>query len=1043
MMKRNRLLLVALLMLPPLLFSLRSYGQSSVIRGTVTDESGALLPGVNILVKGTTRGTVTDVSGKYELTAEPEETLVFSFIGYLSEEVMVGTRQEINIVLVPDITGLDEVVVVGYGTIKKSDLTGAVTSVKSEKLMANAPTSIQEALQGKAAGVVITSGNTVNSTATIRIRGNRSIGATNDPLFVVDGFPLTGGLESINPNDIESMEILKDASATAIYGARGANGVVLVSTKKGEAGKVIVEYDAYFSIGKLDRIRRAMDVGEYCDLVREGNRSYIFDSIGGYQLDPTSRYSSAVPDYEQDQSMGYFTQDPYLWESLSRGWVDGVWDASKARGFDWQMAGFRDHATSQTHSINVRGGTEKTKYYVSGAYLDLKDIQLQSFRKRYNLHLNIDQNLGRLVDLGGNIDFSYLDWNDGKGIPIFWNPLGTPWYSPDDDVTKDGDPAYGLIPHPCGEPLQYNSFYDLDGVKRQKKSNNILTNFYVNVNLFKGLTYRANFGTSLYIKQEQEFFSHFSTVTGLGNPRAKQSNWFNRGWNFENILNYKTEIRAHSVNVTFVQTNEKYVTEPTTLEGNNLPFENQVWYDLGSASSQAVTSDYTQWTMMSWLGRINYSLLDRYLLTASLRYDGSSRLAEGHKWVAFPSLALGWRISQENFLKNIKTISNLKLRLGYGVTGNSAVNPYSTEGQIQVSRYNWDKTTGILGYEPYTLANRALSWETTEQFNIGLDFGIFGGRIAGTIDLYKQRTYDLLMKRSLPAVSGFTSIMQNIGETQNKGIEISLNTINVSSGKFLWTTDITFATNKEEITMLASGLDEDLANNWFVGHPIDTYYDYVAAPTVWGYSKEDMDELRKFRANRSRFNPGDLRIVDLSGDYRISAEDREIRGSKMPKQTVSMANTFIYGPFDLYVFMYGAFGHTVYWDPGIGLGGRLNTFKNDYWTPTNTDTKWLAPHADMQMPSNITAMHYWKGDFLKISDITLGYTLPASLTTRARIQKTRIYAKVQNPFMFTAFEGIDPEGAIGTQRNTDGKIVSYSDAPFTMRVYMFGLNVSF
>lgn len=1042
-MKRNRLLLMAILMLPLLLFSLRSFSQTSTIRGKVTDESGNPLTGVNVIIKGTTRGTVTDVNGQYELTAEPEETLVFSFIGYLSEEINVGTQKEINITLLPDITGLDEVVVVGYGTVKKSDLTGAVTSVKSESLMANSPTSVQRALQGKVAGVLITSGNTVNSTPNIRIRGNRSIGATNDPLFVVNGFPLTGGLESMNPNDIESIEVLKDASATAIYGARGANGVILVTTKKGEAGKVVVEYDTYFSIGKLDRFRRAMNAGEYCELVREGNRRYIYDGNGGYELDPSGNYSSAGPDYNQDLGMVYFNQDPYLIESLNRGWVGGVWDPSKVRSFDWQMAGFRDYSTSQNHNISVRGGTDKTKYYVSGAYLNLKDIQLQSFRKRYNLHLNIDQDLGKLIDMGGNIDFSYLDWNDGKGIPTFWSPLGTPWYSPDDDVTQDGDPAYGLIPHPCGEPLQFNSFYDLDGVIRQKRSNNLVANLYVDVNLFKGLTYRANFGTSLYIKQEQEFFSHFSTVTGLGNPRSKQSIWFDRGWNFENILSYRTEIKAHSINVTLVQTNEKFVTEPTTLEGNNLPFEHQLWNDLGSASTQSITSDYTQWTMMSWLGRINYSLLDRYLLTASLRYDGSSRLAEGHKWVAFPSLALGWRISQEKFLIDSKIVSNLKLRLGYGVTGNSAVDPYSTEGQIQASRYNWDKTVGVLGYEPYTLANKSLSWETTEQYNIGLDFGILQGRISGTIDVYNQRTYDLLMKRSLPAVSGFTSIMQNIGETKNKGLEISLNTTNIHSGKFMWTTDITFATNKEEITMLASGLTEDLANNWFVGHPIDTYYDYVAAPVVWGYSREDMEEMEKFRENRSIFRPGDIRIVDLNGDYRIASDDREIRGSKMPKQTVSMANTFTYGPFDLYIFLYGAFGQIVYWDPGVGLGGRYNTYAVDFWTPAHTDTKWLAPHSDMQMPSNITAMHYWKGDFLKISDITLGYTLPGSLTTKIRIQRARLYAKVQNPYMFTKFEGNDPEGAIAQQRNDNGDLESYRDAPFTMRIFMFGLNVSF
>ncbi|MBN1924492.1 MAG: TonB-dependent receptor, partial [Prolixibacteraceae bacterium] len=454
-------------------------------------------------------------------------------------------------------------------------------------------------------------------------------------------------------------------------------------------------------------------------------------------------------------------------------------------------------------------------------------------------------------------------------------------------------------------------------------------------------------------------------------------------------------------------------------------------------------SSYTQWTLMSYLGRINYSFKDRYLLTASVRYDGSSRLAEGHKWVAFPSAALGWRISEEDFLKNSETISNLKLRLGYGVTGNSAVDPYSTEGLITDSRYNWGKTEGVLGFEPSTLANKALSWETTEQYNIGVDFGFFNGRVSGAIDLYQQYTSDLLMRRSLPAVSGFSWIIQNIGETQNRGFEISLNTVNIKKKKVLWTTSITFAANDEQIVSLATGLPEDIANNWFVGHPIDTYYDFVAAPYVWGYSKQDMDDIATYEENKARFKPGDLKIVDQNDDFVINSDDRMIRGSKMPKWSVSMANTLNVGPFDLYLFMYGAFGQTVYWDPGVSIAGRYNTYKVDYWTPENTQTKWLAPHADIQMPRNVSAMYYWKGDFLKISDLTLGYTLPNSLTSKAKIQKIRLYAKIQNPYMFTNFEGNDPEGSIANQRESDLDLTPFSDAPFTMRSYMFGLNVTF
>jgi len=486
------------------------------------------------------------------------------------------------------------------------------------------------------------------------------------------------------------------------------------------------------------------------------------------------------------------------------------------------------------------------------------------------------------------------------------------------------------------------------------------------------------------------------------------------------------------------------VNEPVTASGIGLPIENQIWYSLGTAGTQSVTSGYTQWNMMSWMGRVNYGFKGKYLFTGSVRYDGSSRLAVGEKWVAFPSAAFAWRISDESFIKDIDVITNLKLRVGYGVTGNSAVNPYQTVGSINSSRYTWGKTAGTLGYSPSTLSNPFLTWERTGQYNAGLDFGILKDRISGSVDVYLQNTYDLLMLRSLPRVSGFPSIMQNIGQTQNSGLEISLKTVNIQTSKFNWTTDLQFAANREKIVKLASGLNVDLGNLWFVGHPIDTYYDFVAAPVVWGYSQADMDEMAKFNANGSVFKSGDLRLVDLNGDYKIDAtNDKQIRGSRMPKWTLSMANTLQYGPFDLYAFMYAMVGQTIYWDPGVGYAARYNTVKVDYWTPTNTNTKWLQPHQGMEIPSNITAMYYWKGDFLKVNDITLGYTLPNELTRKASIQRARFYAKVQNPFLISNFEGNDPEGAVGQTRNYLGVLNSYSGDNPTMRTFMFGINLTF
>ncbi len=1025
-----------------------NYVQQQKVTGTITDaETGTPLPGVNVVVDGTTLGTVTDENGRYSIDVPvANSTITFSFVGYLTEKVPVSGQNVVDVKLVQDVKNLEEVVVVGYGTVRKSDLTGSVTSVKTEQLLASNPRSIQQGLQGKVAGVLITTqGSGVNSVPNIRVRGNRSIGDgwKNDPLFVIDGIPSNGGFELLNPNDVASIEVLKDASATAIYGSRGANGVILVTTKKGERGKVTVEYNADYSIGKLDRIRHLMNGKEYVEFNREAARQYTYDGNGGYTV-AAAGYPE-TPSLAADLSLPYLSQDPYLVESLKPAWASGTWDPSKLRTFDWQMAGFRDEAISQNHSLSIRGGTENTQVYVSGSFTDLKDISLQSFRKRYTLRMNLDQKLGKLIMMGGNVNFSYLDYDNGKGIAGWASPLATPYNSPDGDVTKVGDPALGLIVHPGGEPLQYNSFYDLTGVKFLNRRNGLDIAYYVTINLMKGLSYRANFGADLSVTQNNYFYSHYSTNTAFGDPTAEKKEQVSRGWLFDNILTYNNKIGNHSFGATLVQSNQKSVWEQSQLTASKLPIESQLWNSLGSATTQATRSDYTQWQLQSWLGRVNYSFMDKYLLTASLRYDGSSRLAEGHKWVSFPSLALAWRIKEEGFMKDVNAIDNMKLRLGYGVTGSAAVGTYSTLGQIASSRYNWGKADGAMGYSPSSLSNNSLSWEKTDQYDIGLDFDLINGRISGSLDYYVQNTSDILMYKTLPIVSGFNGITSNIGETQNKGIELSLNTENIKAGKFKWASTVTFAKNNEEITKLASGLQNDIANKWFVGHPIDTYFDYVAAPYVWGYSKEDMDEMAKFNANGSNYKPGDLRLVDLNGDYKITDADRQIRGARVPEWEASMSNTFTYGPFDLYVFMNGAVGHTIYWDPGVGVSGRYNQVMANYWTPTNTKTMFLAPHSGMEMPSNVTAMRYWKGDYLKVKDITLGYNLlDNSIARKVGVRKIRLYVKIQNPFLFTDFMGNDPEGAIAQQRNTNTKALdAYGDPSFTMKTYMFGLNVTF
>lgn len=620
--------------------------------------------------------------------------------------------------------------------------------------------------------------------------------------------------------------------------------------------------------------------------------------------------------------------------------------------------------------------------------------------------MNLDQNLGKYISMGATSNFAYWEYFNGTGVGGNWNPLGTPYYSPGGsgdygvggDVTQDGDPALGLVPHPTGEGMLWNPFYDFSGTEGRTKRNRIDATIYAMIKLDNGLSYRVNFGTDYYSGQEQMFYAKASTSQGFGNAKAEQKATFDRGWTLEHILAYSKTFGQHSLNLTAVQSTQKFTQEPLTASGVGIPLESQLYYNLGSATTQGVTSGFTQWTMMSWMGRAIYGFKDnRYMLTASLRYDGSSRLAEGHKWVAFPSVALAWRISDEAFIKdNLSSISNLKLRFGYGKTGNSAVSPYETIGKITSSRYTWGNT-GVIGYAPSSLSNKTLTWETTGQYNIGLDFGLFNGRISGSVEWYKQNTYDLLMPRALPEVSGFGSITENVGETENTGFEFTLETVNFQNKNFNWTTSLQFATNKEKIVKLASGLQEDIANMWFVGHPVDTYYDYVNTKYVWGYSKEDMEEMAKFNANGHSYKPGDLRFVDLDGNYKIDSKDRTIRGQKMPKWTAGMGNTFRYKDFDLYIFMYGMFGHTIYCDPGVGHDGRMNTRYANYWTPENTQTQFRKPTKGDADQANRQAYWYNKGDFVRVSDITLGYSLPKSIIKYLGLERARFYVQNTKP----------------------------------------------
>lgn len=1008
-----------LVLLAMLCLSVPSFAQGERVTGTVTESSGAPLPGVSVLVKNTAIQSVTTLEGTFELSGvKPTDVLVFQFIGMKTEEITVGNQNIFSVIMEDDFMKLDEIVVVGYGVQKKSDVTGSLTSVKAESIMATEPVSINQALQGKVPGMMVVSASTPGSSATVRIRGNRSFSASNEPLYVMDGIPMVAGMDDINPDDVESIEVLKDASATAIYGARGANGVVLITTKKGNAdSKVTVSYNGNVGIGVIDREIELFNGAEYAEFVREAYRN---------SPSVSERYLSDTPSWEEDQKLTIFNRDPYVLESLKMAYdANGNYDPSKIRSYNWQDLGLNSAAIQTQHSVSVTGGSKSTKVFLSGSYNKNQGIMVNNSNERYTMRFNIDQTIGKYITVGAQSTYSFNVLNPGQGIYAaakVASPLANPY-------DENGE----IIVHPGNDPLAYSPLLDLNNKESLTKNNRISTNVYAQIQFLDGFIFKSSFGLNNNNTVAGTFQGSLTSNRKEAGAYATNSTTAVRMWTMENLLTYNKNIKDHSITVTLLQSAQKSVSEANSIAGTGLPYETQLWYDIGSASTITASSSYTQWNLLSYMGRVNYGYKSKYLLTVSARYDGSSRLAPGNKWVLFPSAAFAWRINEESFLKGNKILSNLKLRLGWGRTGNSSVSPYSTLGGLSISRYAWDNTLAV-GYYPSAMSNTSLTWETTEQSNIGIDYGFFKGRISGSVDWYQQNTFDLLMSRQLPRTSGFSSITDNIGKTRNSGIEVSLSTVNIASTNWKWSTDFTFSYNKEQIVELYNGKVDDVGNEWFIGYPVNTFYDYVF-DGVWG---TDDPEMSQFNANGHSFTPGDIKVKDLDGDYKITDKDRKILGSTYPKYNLGFSSTLNYKNFDLYVQAYGVLGSTIFYNRSIDYDGRYNTIKMDYWTPSHQDTRYLQPRQSVSDFAYEDISYYYDGDFFRINDITLGYTFDKSMTRKMKIEKLRLYLKANRPFLFTNdFPGIDPESAVGSSSFSIS-----SDSP-SLRTFMFGVNLTF
>ena len=662
----------------------------------------------------------------------------------------------------------------------------------------------------------------------------------------------------------------------------------------------------------------------------------------------------------------------------------------------------------------------------SATYYDEEGLLKTQSYSRYSARVNFDWDISDRVKIGGQTQFSHFDRNDGPNVFD-----GVKNLSPLANIRN----AEGvLFNRPGNDPQLWNPVLNLTEAIVKYRKDRFLGSYYLEAKLPFDIKYRSNFGLDFGPYLDQRFYGSRSSDRQGGKARAENGGDTRTMYTWENLLYWNKIFGKHSLGATFLQSIQQEKYEQSRISVGDLPYESQLWYNVGSAPTiSSVESKYTKWQLASFMGRFNYSYKDKYLLTASARYDGSSRLAPGNKWVMFPSAALAWRINEEGFMKNTNIFSNLKLRTGFGITGNSAIDPYKTAGNLGFARYNFG-TTNMMAFYQNEMPNPGLKWEKTKQYNAGVDFGILKGRINGVIDLYLQNTSDLLMDRQVPEASGFPSVVYNVGKTRNKGIEVTINTQNIQGKDFTWSTDFIFAKNKEEIVELYGGKNDDTGNGWFIGQPLSVYYDYKSLG-IWQLGQEA--EAAKFG---SAFVPGTIHVQDTDTDGKITAADRVIVGSTRPKFTASMTNYFTYKNFDLNFFFNASYGNMLKFDRSLSFNGRYNCLKVNYWAVTSYDANGVAltsngsndaprPNNGIENPAYRSSLDYFNASFLRLSNATLGYNLPKSILTKMKISKFRLYSTVQNAFCITKYPGTDPES--GQDFN----------APMP-RTIMFGINMS-
>ena len=1001
---------------------LRTNQGNLTIKGTISDKTGPII-GANVIIKGTTNGVITDIDGNFTLeNVKKGDILQVSFIGYSTKEIKISNNNNLHIQLDEDTQSLEEVVVVGYGSQRKSDLTGGVTAVGEDKLGLVSTNNLMDKLAGQIPGLNISTGNAQpGEDQTLRIRGNNSLTASNDPLIVMDGIPYSGSLGDIDPDIIESMSVLKDASSAAIYGSRGSNGVILIQTKKGRQGKATVTYKGQVGMAETERRLDMMSGDEYLQYLYDYN--HLKNGIPYDQLTPESVLGA-------DELANYKT----------------------GRTIDWQDKMFRQ-ALVTNHQISLTGGTESTTYMASISRLRQDGVVRNTGMKRTNISLNINQNLGKWLKIGMSMQAIQKEY--GGELPYLeaglkMSPFGT--YS-----DEEGNLEY----YPMSRnTLFYNPMSDCDAIE-DKTNRNVFISTFADITLpVKGLSFRTNFGYNYRNNFVGTYYGR-NTLTGSkvdGAASIENTHYWDYTW--ENILKYENTFGKHKIDATGLFSIQETSKQYSKQSAESFVNDEGGYHNMaGGEKNKSLSSSLTETALLSYMIRLNYAYAGKYLLTLTGRSDGYSAFGANNKYAFFPSAAAAWNISSEEFMENTRNwLDMMKLRVSYGANGNQGINAYQTLDRLSLTQYIWgDGGNTVNGvYLPTNgVGNPNLKWETTYTFNTGIDFGLFNGRLSGNIDFYIANTKDLLMNRTVPYMNGYRSILDNIGQTRNVGVEFALNSINIETKDFLWKTNVNFSLNRDKIIKLQENGKDDITNKWFIGEPTNVYYDYNVIGTwqtddprwkclvekdnagniiseKWGYYTDDWKEIQKGA------EPGSAKLEDVDGDGVITADDKKIIGSKLPSFLMSMTNNFTYKDFYMSFVLNGVFGQWRQmhdqnfdrWMPEFNYLSDMN-----YWTESNPTNEMTSP---FYVPYEKHSF-YKKMNYVQLKNITIGYNIPKTFTQKLGITSACVDVSVNNVCTFSNIKNALNYDNAKANDDEKGVVVGYP----TARSYMLGLNVTF